>query len=271
MSVLHLLKAFLISNLQPGTLLDQNVQTNSYARNRESSPVIDMDRFEQRRLNLMKLRDERCGGKASVLASRLRRAPSYVSRMLYPEGKPGKKRIADHMIELLEQTFALPLGWLDRTHDTVTGFDIVEPPNRDQKVTVPRFQFINRARALLLLGQPGIIVAWLVSPEWVKGNIRNYTSIDNLAIVTGFGDSTDGMFNAGDPILVDCGITSVDVDAIYFFRVGNEGFIKRIQRIPGMGLVVLSVNWAYSDWIITADMDFEVFDRVIKVWQSREF
>ncbi|WP_284271291.1 hypothetical protein [Mycoavidus cysteinexigens] len=33
--------------------------------------------------------------------------------MLYPEGKRGKKRIADEMIEVIEVAFGLPQGWLD--------------------------------------------------------------------------------------------------------------------------------------------------------------
>ena len=80
-----------------------------------------------------------------------------------------------------------------------------------------------------------------------------------------------GMFNPGDPLLMDRGITSIDFDGVYFFRMGDEGFIKRLQRIPGEGLVVISENKAYKDWVIKPDMDFQVFARVIKVWIGTEF
>ncbi|MCG8709233.1 hypothetical protein JHU04_002473 [Brenneria sp. 4F2] len=33
--------------------------------------------------------------------------------MLYPEGKKGKKRIADDMVELIESSFGLERGWMD--------------------------------------------------------------------------------------------------------------------------------------------------------------
>lgn len=33
--------------------------------------------------------------------------------MLYPEGKAGKRRIADDMMEIIENAFVLPRGWLD--------------------------------------------------------------------------------------------------------------------------------------------------------------
>lgn len=76
-----------------------------------------MDKYEKRRRRLTKLRDEMCGGKAAELARRIGREPSYVSRMLYPEGKAGKKRIADDMMEVIESAFKLPRGWLDQIND----------------------------------------------------------------------------------------------------------------------------------------------------------
>lgn len=72
-----------------------------------------MEKYESRRLRLIQIKDEICGGKAVEVARRINREPSYVSRMLYPEGKKGKKRIADDMVELLETSFKLPRGWMD--------------------------------------------------------------------------------------------------------------------------------------------------------------
>ncbi|CAD6111721.1 putative phage repressor protein CI [Escherichia coli] len=72
-----------------------------------------MDKYEFRRQQLIKIRDEQCNGKAVNVARKIGREPSYVSRMLYPEGKKGKKRIADDMVELIEESFGLPRGWMD--------------------------------------------------------------------------------------------------------------------------------------------------------------
>jgi DNA-binding XRE family transcriptional regulator len=122
---------------------------------------------------------------------------------------------------------------------------------------------------LLLKDQPGVIRAWNVTREWVEKNVPYYTSLENLAIVTGFGDSMLGMFNPGDPLLVDRGINRADVDGVYFFRVGDEGFIKRLQRIPGEGIVVISENPKYRDWTIKPGMDFEVMAKVLKSWNGQ--
>lgn len=73
----------------------------------------------------------------------------------------------------------------------------------------------------------------------------------------------------GDPLLPNgWGVKTIEFDAIYFFRVENEGFIKRLQRVPGQGLLALSENKSYRDWVIRPDMDFEVFGRVLKLWRG---
>jgi len=124
---------------------------------------------------------------------------------------------------------------------------------------------------VLLRDQPGVIQSWRVSPEWLQKNVRSHTGAENLCIVTGFGDSMRGMFEPGDPLIVDTGVRSVEFDAIYFFRVDGEGFIKRLQRIPGEGIRAISENKAYESWTIRPGMDFEVFGRVLKAWKSEDY
>ena len=125
---------------------------------------------------------------------------------------------------------------------------------------------------LILQDQPGTIRRLEVSKEWLNQNVRGVTPASQLCIVTGFGDSMKPMYNPGDPLLVDISIKTVEYDAVYFFRVGDEGFIKRIQRIPGQGLKAISANRDhYEPWTITEDMDFEVLGRVLKVWKGDDF
>lgn len=144
--------------------------------------------------------------------------------------------------------------------------------SRPDELVIPQFDTGGSMGAgLLLRDQPGVIQSWSVSQEWVQKNVKSHTGAANLCIVTGFGDSMKGMYNSGDPLVVDRGVKSVEFDAVYFFRVGEEGFIKRLQRIPGEGLRVLSENKQYDSWHIKADMDFEVLGRVVKAWQGEDF
>lgn len=148
-------------------------------------------------------------------------------------------------------------------------------PLKEDVLQIPQYNTGGKmGNGLVLRDQPGIIKSWSVSPEWLRLNVPNCTHPNNLAIVTGFGDSMRGMFNPGDPLLVDTGIKTVEFDAVYFFRVGDEGYIKRLQRIPtaeGTILRAKSENPAYESFSITKDMDFEVFARVLKIWQGADY
>lgn len=252
--------------------------------------LLNMDKYEKRRLRLIELKDSKCKGVNADLARRIGRDPTYVNRMLYPEGKAGKKRIGDDMVDVIEEAFGLPSGWLDEKQPigyidqtapakmalkgiTGTVAELVSDRKGNDFHVIP--QYDTRAAmgsGLLLPDQPGVIQSWHVSKEWIKKNVKGYRSASDLCIVTGFGDSMRPLFNPGDPLLVDISIKTIEFDSIYFFRVGDEGFIKRLQRIPGEGIRVLSANRDnYDPWTIKQDMDFQVLGRVLKVWCSEDF
>lgn len=139
-------------------------------------------------------------------------------------------------------------------------------------VSIPQHREVvaSMGGGLMLRDQPGQITEWSVTTEWANKNIPANTGKSNLRIVTGFGDSMRGMFNSGDPLLVDTGVRDLQFDGVYFFRIGSEGFIKRLQRIPGDGVRVISKNSDYETWTITPDMELEIFGRVVKVWKSED-
>jgi len=124
---------------------------------------------------------------------------------------------------------------------------------------------------------PGHIRSWRVTHEWLRLNVPVHTGVKNLAIVTGFGPSMKPMFNPGDPLLVDTGVKVVDHEGVYFFRVGDEGFIKLIQRVPefdgpGVRLRVISKNPDFPPYDLSPkNPHFEVLGKVLTVWRSEQF
>jgi phage repressor protein C with HTH and peptisase S24 domain len=133
----------------------------------------------------------------------------------------------------------------------------------------------SMGNGLVLRDQPGVIQKLQVNKEWLEKNVKTYTSVRNLAVVTGFGDSMKPLFNSGDPLLIDIGIKTVEYDGIYFFRIGDEGYIKRLQRIPTEnGLIIRAKSEnkaAYDPFDITERMDFEVLGVILKVWCSADY
>ena len=100
----------------------------------------------------------------------------------------------------------------------------------------------------------------------------SFTSPQNLQIITGYGRSMKPTFQDGDPLLVDTGVDTVTVDAVYVFEIDGELFIKGIQRLSAGRLRVISHNRDENDpWDITpAQMEtLKIRGRVVMAWNAR--
>lgn len=124
---------------------------------------------------------------------------------------------------------------------------------------------------------PGLIKSWSVDHEWFRQNVPMHTGFKNLCIVTGFGSSMRPMFNPGDPLLVDTGVKVIDHEGVYFFRVGEEGYIKLVQRVPefngpGVILRIISKNPDFPPYDLSPkNAHFEVLGKVLTVWRSEQY
>lgn len=229
---------------------------------------------EIRRANLSRLVDQ---NGLTAVAHRMKRSVAQISDMVR-----GQKSFGEKVARALEREWdaTLPPGWLDdetsmpQAPESNKGFPLL---HKDTViVTIPRFSTGgSMGSGIVLHDQPGVIENWQVSKTWIAQNVRRYTSIGNLCIVTGFGDSMRPTFNPGDPLIVDKGVRSVEFDSVYFFRIGGDGYVKRLQRIPtpsGLIIKALSDNSdLYMPFDITQDMDFEVLGRVVQVWRREDY
>jgi len=108
--------------------------------------------------------------------------------------------------------------------------------------------------------------------DWLRTQGLSYSNLENLAIIVGDGDSMDGTFRNGDALLVDRGITEIRTDAIYVFTLDGELFIKRLQRLAGGSLRMISDNPVYPAIMIEDDIIERVHiqARVLLVWNARK-
>lgn len=243
-----------------------------------------MDNREIRYNNLLYAID-RAGGVAT-LAAAIERSEKYlrqiVNRFQGPKDKSPRK-VGDDLAKDIAKWLNEEPFWMDQPHLELWSAK-KKPLTRVGAMKLKVVSDIVIARydtgggmgaPIELLDQPGIIESWRVSREWLHKNVRAHSAANNLYIVTGFGDSMQPLYNPGDPLLVDAGVRTVEGDAVYFFRIDNQGYVKRLQRIPTEhGLVICAVSEnkaAYKSFDITEGMDFEVLGRVLKVWCSRDF
>ncbi len=163
-----------------------------------------MDKYEKRRLNLIELRHSRCGGSNAALARLIGREPSYVTRMAYPEGKSGKKRIAEDMVDIIEAAFSLPKGWMDRR-------DIALEDGPDSKAIVTSSRIIPQSEIkmvpLISSVQAGAM-SEAVDPyavgdaeKWIPVDLPNLSP--NAFALRVKGESMLPEFVEGDIIIVD--------------------------------------------------------------------
>nr|WP_089084536.1 helix-turn-helix transcriptional regulator [Aquitalea magnusonii] len=102
--------------------------------------------------------------------------------------------------------------------------------------------------------------------------IENYLRVDpkDLSVLSVKGDSMEGVLNDRDVILVNHADTHL-TSGLYVLRVDNDLIVKRVQKLPGAKLRVLSANEAYDPFEIdmnSPDVDFSVIGRV--VWFGRQ-
>lgn len=204
-----------------------------------------MDKYEIRRLSLLKIKNELCNGVGANLARRISREPSYVSRMLYPEGKKAKKRIADDMVEIIENAFDLPRGWLD-------GYAGNDLPITMENKRMKGFQI--DVLDIEVSAGPGSLNNYFIevlrSVEYSNHDalrLFGHREPSQLRIINIKGDSMSGTFESGDLLFIDISIRNYDGDGIYAFLYDDTAHVKRIQMMKDK-LLVTSDNPNYGPW-----------------------
>ena len=251
-----------------------------------------MDMYEKRRKALQSLVDSLGRGGIASIAQQIGKDASYVSRMLYPAEKSGSKRIGEDTAVLLLNAYPSFFSG-DNTlfggvaahvsHEAASApFEAPSSSGGANDLVIAQYDvggaMGNGGKLVLEAEPPGIIKSWRVNQEWLRLNVPAYTSVSNLCIVTGFGPSMKPIFNPGDPLLMDRGVNHVDHEGIYFFRLGDEGFIKIIQRVPNFdkpGFVLRIISKNKEDFppydISSKHPDFHVIGKILTVWRSEQY
>ncbi len=234
-----------------------------------------MDINTVRRENLRKLIQQ--APSQAEFADSCGTAASVISLIVSPNPK---RNLGDRLARKIEAARDLPHGWLDVQHQGQEGIDVSSLPaplaqkisSYRAKVSIERFDIAGS------MG-PGteppdlhnIVDSMTLDASWVRQNLV-YTAVENIKLISGRGDSMSPTIKNGDPLLVDVGITSVECDAIYFFMMGKQLQIKRIQRHLD-GLTVLSDNDRYKPIEIAAEREEEltIFAQVIYGWNGQKF
>jgi len=208
----------------------------------------------------------------SELARQLGVSPQAVQKWEAGETVPRGRRI-----ECLAGALGIPVAYLISGSDMDSGLRLVSDkpalPFIGKTVVVPRLDISgSMGRGLPLSdGNMDIIERMTVSVDWLRQSV-NATNPNNLAIITGRGDSMEGTFTDGDLLLVDRGVTELAMDAVYVMAIDGDLYIKRIQRQPGGAFTMISDNPKYQPITLkpTELEGFKVIARVLLTWNARK-
>ena len=78
-------------------------------------------------------------------------------------------------------------------------------------------------------------------------------------------------FSSGDPLIIDQGINTVEVDRVYVFTLDDMLYIKRLQRLPKM-IRMISDNETFPPYEIKGEEleSLIIHARVLMAWNARK-
>lgn len=241
--------------------------------------MLDDDVQAHRRARLQALIDTKFEGNRSAAG----RALGYKDGAFIRQMLSGLRPITEKTVAQIED---LPgcRGWFRQAiPQTADPAAVPEPVNnstsgvdsqggdRPDEISIPLLNVAaSMGRGLYQPEHDEVVRSMTINRAWLRRS-ASFTAFENLALLTGYGDSMKGTFEDGDLLLVDRGVREVKFDAVYVLALNDELYIKRLQRRPDGSVLMISDNKAYEPYLIT-DRErekFRVLGRVVLAWNAK--
>lgn len=142
------------------------------------------------------------------------------------------------------------------------------PVDLDEFVFIPRYNLKAAAGHGATTEGEKPMFSMAFRRYWVENYLR--ATPTDLSVISVKGDSMEGVLNDRDVILLNTSDTQAS-SGLYVLRVDGDLVVKRVQRLPGGILRVISANEAYATFDVdlnNSPADFGVIGRV--VWFGRQ-
>lgn len=209
-----------------------------------------MTKADLRRSLLRSLIDDRFDGIAARFADEVGITPSYVSRMLYPEGKAGAKRIGEDSVEKIEAALGIPGYFSGANLTRQPPRPVAVAPAISESATETSYVRVQQLDAEAGMGSetvnddyPEVIRSMDFTSNYIRSLVGYVPQPGRLVLVTGRGDSMIPIIQPGETLLVDSGVQNFDGDGIYLINTGNGQQVKGLQD-RGDSIYVVSANTA---------------------------
>lgn len=142
------------------------------------------------------------------------------------------------------------------------------PVDLDEFVFIPRYNLKAAAGHGATTEGEKPMFSMAFRRYWIENYLR--ATPTDLSVISVKGDSMEGVLNDRDVILLNTSDTQAS-SGLYVLRVDGDLVVKRVQRLPGGILRVISANEAYATFDVdlnNSPADFGVIGRV--VWFGRQ-
>jgi phage repressor protein C with HTH and peptisase S24 domain len=142
------------------------------------------------------------------------------------------------------------------------------PVDLDEFVFIPRYNLKAAAGHGATTEGEKPMFSMAFRRYWIENYLR--ATPTDLSVISVKGDSMEGVLNDRDVILLNTSDTQAS-SGLYVLRVDGDLVVKRVQRLPGGILRVISANEAYATFDVDLNnppADFGVIGRV--VWFGRQ-
>lgn len=109
----------------------------------------------------------------------------------------------------------------------------------------------------------------VVNEAHLRAHGVDYTAPENLAMITGWGQSMLGTINDKDPVMVDKGVNEFIGEGIYVLTWHEHMYIKRVQILDGEHFQLISDNDKYQMQKARGE-DVIFHAKVLLIWNARK-
>lgn len=192
---------------------------------------------------------------------------SYLSQLM-----GGKASFGEKAARRLEQTYEMGMGYLDTSSD-----DAPRSLTKETTVSSEYVSFDPLNTEVKAGDESGtrdfaeIIRRVDVLKSWASTALGG--DLSRIKLISACGTSMQGTIENGDVLFVDASIRTYDGDGIYVISRSGEVQVKRLQKLHGGVLAIISDNRAYeAERLSSEDADTVVIcGRVLAAWPLKKF
>ena len=140
-------------------------------------------------------------------------------------------------------------------------YGVIDGSDKPEKGTVRIKQFhVHSSAGLGLINQPfPTVISSIEIPDERVYELFGRKTLDGIELINVDGDSMMPTLSPRDLLFIDRSVDHFNGDGVYVFNFEDSTFVKRLQKVKGRRLAVLSDNENYPPFFIEEDEMSELF------------